>query len=403
MICKSSEGKLIQAIALIFAIIMLVANLKNGHPTHKTNGDFTDHISQASAALLLLEAGTDIWKKPIQEICNIHDSPEVLEFIQKFNIASYDQKFVCQSKPHGQVLFINWAMFPRPYPLGSFLYVLPAALFFKINHNLIDLSTFLILQLYLLSTLFILILLKVYEPLFLKNSFVYSFFLIVGFLSQSSIGLFDPVFLFFVLLSFNWVQQNPTEKSLFFCLLFFLLAFCFHFRTLWYVGIPLAALLYVIKSKKLWLIKSMIQKYLKPLFLMFVISCFNLMTFLWILPFWKTFDPINLMMTNPSLALSLLAVPIGLFLMTNAFLNSWIMFLFFVPMMIFLFNTPEVRPWHCFTLVPFYFAPLKSEVENKLPVLFTTLMLLQGIEAVIFKGGYFNIFNLGTVLLQLVF
>jgi hypothetical protein len=105
--------------------------------------DLGDHVSHVGITLEFLDAGTDVFVRTRQSLCNRQISVEEAHAAhRRIGFATFHRAAYCglESLP-GRAFHINWPDLVSPYPIGLYLYTIPEALLFRAGVGEHDLAT----------------------------------------------------------------------------------------------------------------------------------------------------------------------------------------------------------------------------------------------------------------------
>ncbi len=379
---------------LVFAVLNFLANVRSSHPTHKTFGDFTDHFSHASAAILFTSVGFRIFSEKIETACEIRKSDDITAFINKYQIADYDQKHVCQANPGGRVLFINGSDGPRPYPIGPLIYVAPAAALYYLTGDFELMNWLLIFQFFLFNTVF-LSLLFLRKDRFFSNSlevdsYVYLplIMMVAGLVYESSIGIYDGISLFFLCMSLMYFDRREDKNSFSKFLFLFSVSLFFNYRTLyWSPILAIASIREALKGTKhiqgIWL---------KNRFLVtasaFLLSTSG-MTFFLSLGIIRAFSSLNPLNTHFQEVIGPLFL-VGFGAVVSLFVaRAWEVLAVLICAMAFTYHMPFLRTWHFIYFFPLLFLILRRPKEHRGILFASVLLFLIHLDFSLFRTGVF--------------
>ncbi len=94
------------------------------------SGRFSDHISHMNAARLFTLCGTCVWEQPADAFLRRYTNEERRRLPDDLSahMAESAPLYVFPGGSLDKPLFLNWPIFPRPYPPGALLLSAPAAL-----------------------------------------------------------------------------------------------------------------------------------------------------------------------------------------------------------------------------------------------------------------------------------
>lgn len=363
----------------------------------------SDHYSHTGTAVLFLERGLDVYRRPVEAHCvrqrRGRDWRQRRELARRLDVNPIDLCFRTASsaeRSKKRVLVINWQKFPRPYPPGVMLYFLPEALLWDhTGASFRTVNRVTIVKLLVvghLAWVVLVVLLSGFRPrggAWVVMALGYS-----QLIYWSLVGIYDGLAIGFLLLCMVALQRGRGSLAI-----GALSAACFvHFRSLWYLPLLVPGILLVIHKRELrsWS-RILSLRIPNPVLLigagvLFVASAYVF----WILwPALGRFPPRNpvdyrkFALESP-VFMSYLVPTLGVVLMMM-WRRLWLGLGLVVWMTAFFLRTPQIMSWHVLFLLPILALPAVTmpapdlAQDRRLDQAFVSLVWYLVGAAVVFK------------------
>lgn len=389
----ATTKKIVLCLCLSWLLFSAVAIATFPSPT-KTLGNWqTDHHSHWGSAVLFLDHGFDIYKRPIHHLC-LPPSIKDLSFAEKHALNQADICRTPSQRNDGNPIFINWGDYPRPYPPGVLLYSIPEVLLYRWTSlpfetiNLFSVVKYLWAAHLTMGALMFCFFAKKLK----KNGYTWEFdpfagFIILPVVASSLLlwslnGVYDSISILCVILSVWFHARKKPELSI----PLLSAAILLHFRALWWATLFLPYVARFDRSR-LTKIGTHVSLLLSAIMLGIAGYCF-----VWLYPFLKTYNVINpqyfpLVLQEPSQRAFFFAVPVLTILSYLCWLRCWTLLLAMSWQIYMLVSTPEVRGWHNLFVLPIFAIATIEKKDRRLQALIACLLLFLLESSSIFGGN----------------
>lgn len=341
-------------------------------------GPGTDPVSHIGAAKLFFEKGFEVYAKSPRQLC---DTPKSLG---------------------GHVLecgntVLNWADLPRPYPLGTYLYVAPEALALSLGASLEAATRFSVLKQLLIAIIFLWVFWKKISESVLPppvergrvegQLFTWLVFPLIAMevLRFTLRGAYDAIYLIPILLCMEalWKDGKPAKAFFYWAVALFL-----GYRALWYIPLGVYAFYSAISTHS-WRNKERGKKeifYLTSGLFASVVSIFGF-AILWI-----RFSEWPLTQQLRAHQWVIFLVPVTL---VCAYLlkikNRWLAGLMAAQVTV-VIMTRQVQGWYLMCLYPFLYASCltKEKMQTVLPFWIAVFVVMAAQAELIFQTPLFS-------------
>lgn len=332
------------AVSLLLSSYVAVIVLPG--PTATITGDGSDHFSHAGSAVLFWERGSEIWRRPIVELCPRHDACHV------------------PNRPT-RLLHINWGGYPRPYPPGALAYAAPEALLYALTAlsfetiNRISILKYLAVAHLLLAWLLWTSLAiaspgEQYPSFFSPRGF--SRFAVSGTLffllwcevfRHSFFGIYDGVAIAAVMVSVSFLERDrPLDALLAMSAALFL-----HFRAIWFLPLLVHAGWACLRTQGTLRGRAAVAKLAAALALLFAFGA-SLSLAYPSLDGSPLTNPLRASARGSALLLLCVCSAMGGLLALAALRRNWLLLACGLFQFAVVARTPQVMPWHSLFLLP---------------------------------------------------